>query len=96
MMEVELYALTEAASQAIFLRSNLAVLGETEESAISHRRMNHISVHKLYVRDLVAEGEVTVEHVAGKENAVDILTKTLRWKEFEKHQSGIEVYKEQD
>ena len=93
-MEVELYALTEASRQAIFLKSLWMDLGEKEGPTIiwsdskmavkiatkadtSHGRTKHISVCKMYVWDLVANSEVVVEHVAGKENTADLLTKPL-------------------
>ena len=109
-MEAELYALMEAARQAIFLKSILADLGELQaptllwsnsetamkiatKADISHGWTKHINIREMYVRELVAGGEISVEHVAGSENVTDILTKPLGRKTFEKHRSSIGVHK---
>ena len=59
----------------------------------SHGRTKHINVREMYVRELVAGGEIVVAHVAGSENVADILTKPLGRKAFEKHRSGIGVHR---
>ena len=87
--EAELYSLAEAASRALGMQSALEEFGcsvrvvvLTDSSAAkafaSTRglgRMRHLEVKNLWVQDLVKEGRIKLEKVAGSENPADVLTK---------------------
>jgi len=51
---------------------------------IQHSRTKHIDICHYFIRDLVEENILSLEHVATKEQLADIFTKALNAKQFEK------------
>jgi len=51
---------------------------------IQHSRTKHIDIRHHFIRDLVEEKVVTLEHVDIEEQMADIFTKALDAKQFEK------------
>jgi hypothetical protein len=51
---------------------------------IQHRRTKHIDIRHHFIRDLVEENIVTLEHVTTEEQIANIFTKALDAKQFEK------------
>jgi hypothetical protein len=54
------------------------------KNPIQHSRTKHIGIRRHFIRDLVEENIVTLEHVAIEEQIADIFTKALDAKQFEK------------
>jgi hypothetical protein len=54
------------------------------KNPIQHRRTKHIDIRHHFIRDLVEENIVTLEHVTTEEQIADIFTKALDAKQFEK------------
>jgi bifunctional DNase/RNase len=54
------------------------------KNPIQHSRTKHIGIRHHFIRDLVEENIVTLEHVAIEEQIADIFTKALDAKQFEK------------
>jgi len=55
-----------------------------QKNPIQHSRTKHIDIHHHFIKDLVQENIVILEHVATKEQLADIFTKALDAKQFEK------------
>ena len=91
--------MVKGASVGIGIRQMLADFGvasgirvSTDASAakgIASRRglgkMRHIEVHQLWVQDKVANGELEVQKVNGKENLADALTKHVSAEDLRVH-----------
>jgi hypothetical protein len=64
------------------------ILGDNQGSLyfakdpVNHRRAKHIAVRHHWMREKIADGELKLEWVSTKENAADVLTKSL---DIEKH-----------
>jgi hypothetical protein len=54
------------------------------KNPIQHSRTKHIDIRHHFIRDLVEEKVVTLEHLATEEQITDIFTKALDVKQFEK------------
>jgi hypothetical protein len=54
------------------------------KNPIQHSMTKHIDIHHHFIKDLVEENIVTLEHVATEEKLADIFTKALDAKQFEK------------
>ena len=54
------------------------------KNLIQHSRTKHIDIRHHFIKDLVEENIVTLEHVATEEQLADIFTKALDAKQFEK------------
>ncbi|CAJ2670589.1 unnamed protein product [Trifolium pratense] len=54
------------------------------KNPIQHSRTKHIDIRHHFIRDLVEEGIVTLEHIATEEQLADIFTKALDAVQFEK------------
>jgi hypothetical protein len=61
---------------------NLSAINISKNS-IQHSRTKHIDIRHHFIRDLVEENIVTLEHVATEEQIADIFTKALYAKQFE-------------
>ena len=97
--EAEYYGLVKGASAAIGVRSMHEEMGikvrvrvSTDASAakgIASRRglgkIRHVEIHQLWVQDKIANGEVEVRKVNGKENIADILTKHVASEDISVH-----------
>jgi hypothetical protein len=74
----------EAPKSMKLCMDNQGAMSITKDSK-HHTRTKHIDVHHHFVRDLVKEGTIVLRYVRFKENAADILTKTLS---REAHEAG--------
>ncbi|CAJ2645128.1 unnamed protein product [Trifolium pratense] len=54
------------------------------KNPIQHSRTKHIDIRHHFIRELVEEKIVTLEHIASEEHLVDIFTKALDASQFEK------------
>ncbi|CAJ2635655.1 unnamed protein product [Trifolium pratense] len=54
------------------------------KNPIQHSRTKHIDIRHHFIRDLVEEGIITLEHIATEEQLADIFTKALDAVQFEK------------
>jgi hypothetical protein len=61
---------------------NLSVIN-IPKNPIQHSRTKHIDIQHHFIRDLVEEKVVTLEHVDTEEQLADIFTKALDAKQFE-------------
>jgi len=59
---------------------------------IQHSRTKHIDIRHHFIRDLVEEKVVTLEHVDTEEQLADIFTKALDAKQFEKLRGKLGIY----
>ena len=66
------------------------------KNLIQHSKTKHIDIRHHFIRDLVKDKVVTLEHVTIEEQLADIFTKALDVKQFERLRSklGICVHKE--
>jgi len=53
------------------------------KNPVAHSRAKHIDIRHHFLRERVGMGELAVEHVAGKTNPADGLTKALDKEKFE-------------
>lgn len=53
------------------------------KNSVFHKRMKHIDTRFHYIRELVSNGEIILEHCRTQEQVADILTKPLHQKSFE-------------
>jgi hypothetical protein len=54
------------------------------KNPIQHSRTKHIDIRHHFIRDLVEDNIVTLDHVSTEEQIADIFTKALDVKQFEK------------
>ena len=96
--EAEYMAATEAAKEAIWLKSLVGDLGVKQgvvtvfcdsQSAIHltknqmfHERTKHIDIRVHFVRDVVAKGEIAVKKISTLENPADMMTKPIPTTKF--------------
>jgi len=57
-----------------------------------HSRTKHIDIRHHFIRDLVEEKVVTLEHVDTEEQLIDIFTKALDVKQFEKLRGKLGIF----
>jgi hypothetical protein len=57
----------------------------------THDASKHIDAKYFYVRELVADKTVQVDHIPGTDNPADILTKPLPYDTFVKHRGALGV-----
>jgi hypothetical protein len=74
---------------------NLSAINISKNS-IQHSRTKHIDIRHHFIRDLVEDKVVILEHVTTKEQLANIFTKALDVKQFERLRSklGICVHEE--
>ncbi|PNY10358.1 retrotransposon-related protein, partial [Trifolium pratense] len=67
------------------------------KNPIQHSRTKHIDIRHHFIRDLVEEKIVTLEHIASEEQLADIFTKALDANQFEKLRGklGICLFEDQ-
>ncbi|KAG9447535.1 hypothetical protein H6P81_013663 [Aristolochia fimbriata] len=53
------------------------------KNPVQHSRTKHIDIHHHFIRELVEEGQVILEHVSTENQLADIFTKSLDAKKFE-------------
>ena len=82
-------AITEYSS-SIFC-DNMAAIALASSPAAT-KRSKHIAIRYHYVRDLVAAGVITIEHISTHENLADIFTKPLGRLKFEKFSTMLLGY----
>ncbi|CAN0003584.1 unnamed protein product, partial [Sphacelaria rigidula] len=59
------------------------------EGPLSSSSSKHVDVRCHFVRELVSNGDITVDHTAGKEQCADILTTALDRTSFEMHRGFL-------
>jgi hypothetical protein len=66
------------------------------KNLVQHSKTKHIDIHHHFIRDLVENKIVTLEHVGTKEQVADIFTKALDAMQFEtlRGKLGICLFKE--
>ena len=62
------------------------------KNPIQHSRTKHIDIRHHFIRDLVEDKVVTLEHVDTEEQLVDIFTKALNAKQFEKLRGKLGIF----
>ena len=96
--EAEYYGVVKAASIGLGVRSMFADLGinmnievltdATAAKGIATRKglgkVRHMAVHYLWVQERVAQGDLKLSKVWGKENPADLLTKYLDFQSIQK------------
>ena len=61
------------------------------KNPIQHSRTKHIDIRHHFIRDLVEDKIVTLEHIATEEQIADIFTKALDASKFENLRSRLGV-----
>ena len=106
-MESEYIALSETATEAIWMKRLLESFGseidnmdvfEDNQSCIKllknprqHQRSKHIDVKFHHTRELIEKGAINVEYIATEENIADLLTKHLQRTLLNKHREAMGV-----
>eukprot|EP00253_Pinus_taeda_P010497 PITA_10497 len=71
----------QAKATVIFCDNSSAIA--LSKNSVFHKRMKHIDTRFHYIRELVSNGEIALEHCRTEEHVADILTKPLDQKRFE-------------
>ena len=71
----------QATTTIIFCDNSLAIA--LSKNSVFHKRTKHIDTKFHYIRELVNNGEIVLEHCRTQEQVADILTKPLDQKSFE-------------
>eukprot|EP00253_Pinus_taeda_P033335 PITA_33335 len=71
----------QAKATMIFCDNSSAIA--LSKNSVFHKRMKHIDTRFHYIRELVRNGEIVLEHCRTQEQVADILTKPLDQKSFE-------------
>ncbi|KAK9738571.1 hypothetical protein QE152_g9742 [Popillia japonica] len=108
--EAEIIVASEAAKELVWLKRLFVELNEMLElspalyidnaSAIKlaknpdHPRSKHIEVRHLYVRERFLSGELKLEHISGRDQVADLLTKLLERVRFNflRENIGIQMH----
>ena len=61
------------------------------KNPVQHSRTKHIDIRHHYIRDLIEDKVITLEHVATEEQIADIFTKALDANQFEKLRSKLGI-----
>eukprot|EP00253_Pinus_taeda_P015521 PITA_15521 len=72
----------EQAKTTVILCDNSSAIALSKNS-VFHKRTKHIDTRFHYIRELVSNGEIALEHSRTQEQVADILTKPLDQKSFE-------------
>lgn len=62
------------------------------KNPIQNSRAKHIDIHHHFIRDLIEDKVVTLEHVATKMQLADIFTKALDENQFEKLRGELAIF----
>eukprot|EP00253_Pinus_taeda_P030569 PITA_30569 len=71
----------QAKATVIFCDNSSAIA--LSKNSVFHKRTKHIDTRFHYIRELVSNGEIVLEHCRTQEQVADILTKPLDQKSFE-------------
>eukprot|EP00253_Pinus_taeda_P011669 PITA_11669 len=71
----------QAKATVIFCDNSLVIA--LSKNSVFHKRTKHIDTRFHYIRELVSNGEITLQHCRTQEQVADILTKPLDQKSFE-------------
>ena len=75
--EKDVEKLRARAGKAIMIfRDNSSAIGLSKNS-VFHKRTKHIDTRFHYIRELVSNGEIILQHCRTQEQVADILTKSL-------------------
>ena len=72
----------EQAKRTVIFCDNSSAIALSKNS-VFHKRTKHIDTRFHYIRELVNNGEIVLEHCRTQEQVADILTKPLDQKSFE-------------
>eukprot|EP00253_Pinus_taeda_P018080 PITA_18080 len=72
----------EQAKSTVIFCDNISAISLSKNS-VFHKRTKHIDTRFRYIRELVRNGEIALEHCRTQEQVADILTKPLDQKSFE-------------
>ena len=61
------------------------------KNPVQHSRTKHIDIRHHFIRDLVEEGTIVLEHIPTEKQLADILTKPLDVSKFENMRNSIGV-----
>ena len=61
------------------------------KNPIQHSRTKHIDIHHHFIRELVEEKVVTLQHVTTEQHLVNIFTKALDATQFEKLRGDLGI-----
>ncbi|KAL1223417.1 Retrovirus-related Pol polyprotein from transposon TNT 1-94 [Cardamine amara subsp. amara] len=103
-------ALVEAGKEALWLRGITSELGFPQKSVeifcdsqsaiclaknnVFHARTKHMAVRLNFIRDVIADGSLTVTKIGTLVNPADILTKSVPVKKFEEALSHLRVLRD--
>jgi hypothetical protein len=110
--EAEYIAAASSCSQLVWMKQMLKVYNvehdaltlycdnlkaiNISKNPIQHSRTKHIDIRHHFIRDLVEENIVTLEHVTTEEQIADIFTKALDAKQFEKLRGKLGICLHED
>lgn len=69
---------------------NLSVIN-ISKNPIQHSRTKHIDIRHHFIRELVEDKAITLEHVSTENQLADIFTKALDASQFEKLRGKLEI-----
>lgn len=78
----------------LFVDNNGAVK-LSKSSQVFHKRSKHIDVRHHYVRDMVENNKILLEHISGEKQLADVMTKPLPRPRFAKLIEGFNIVKEE-
>ena len=78
-------------AEAVGLRVDNKATIALSKNPVFHDRSKHIDTRFHYIRDLVKDGSVEVDHIATEEQLADILTKGLGRARFQELRAKIGV-----
>lgn len=80
----------ECTEPTVIFEDNQSCISIAEEPR-HHKRMKHIDVKYNFIRDVIANKEVTIEYIPSTEQVADIMTKSLGRTLFEKHRTNLNL-----
>ena len=58
---------------------------------IAHQGLRQVGIHHLFIREMIEDGLVQLQHVASDENIADICTKPLAKTKFKKFREKLQM-----
>ena len=80
----------DADGSTVILCDNTSTI-KLSKNPVFHGRCKHIGVRFHFLRDLVNEGQVSLEHCGSEEQVADVLTKPLQREVFEKMRNKLGI-----
>ena len=85
---------TGKGATTIYVDNKAAI--DLSKNRSSHDSTKHIEARFYYIRDLIEDGSISVQHVPTTDNPSDILTKALPRDTFVKHRQTLGITAPQD